>query len=88
MEITIVTFEHILFDLLLGLRKCVRIQFSDRLQIDRFLTIVNTKEEYSKIMSFVDNNGLCLNTLGRFYMQTSNDYLYVKDNEFLRIELI
>jgi len=80
------TFEQILFDLLLGLKECIRIEFTDKSELDRFLQVLAKKEEYSKIMDFVENNGLNLNNKGRFRVKLQPDYLHIKDNEFIRVE--
>ena len=78
-----ITFEQILFDMVLGIRRCVRIKFADRTDINRFLLIV-FKAEYADIIPFIDNTTLNLSING-LKLTFGENYLHVKDNEFIRI---
>jgi len=81
----IITFEQILFELLLGLNECIRIEFADRSDIDPFLQILAKRKDCEKVMHFIDSNGLNLNIRGRIWIKIGSDYLHIKDDEFIRV---
>jgi len=85
-----VTFEQILFDLSLEIKKVITIRFIDKTECSKFIPKLNSYNR-DKISCFEAGNRLIIrlakNDSGITLITRwdDDDYLHVKDNEFIRV---